>query len=126
MRTLIAKEWTFDAAHRLPLLPETHKCHRLHGHTYRAVLEIGGTVDDRGMIVDYDALDALWRVNVHDLIDHRYLNDVDGIGDLATTEVLAAWIYDRMVAPINQAGGFLMAARVYESAATYAEYRAFP
>ena len=31
----ICKTFTFDAAHQLHLLPEGHKCRRMHGHTYR-------------------------------------------------------------------------------------------
>jgi len=27
-------EFSFEASHRLSLLPETHKCSRLHGHHY--------------------------------------------------------------------------------------------
>ena len=31
----IYKDFTFDAAHSLPLVEDGHKCKRLHGHTYR-------------------------------------------------------------------------------------------
>lgn len=29
------REFTFEAAHRLPAVPDGHKCGRLHGHSYR-------------------------------------------------------------------------------------------
>ncbi|MEM1009583.1 MAG: 6-carboxytetrahydropterin synthase, partial [Myxococcota bacterium] len=29
----IYKEFTFEAAHHLPFVPEGHKCRRLHGHS---------------------------------------------------------------------------------------------
>ena len=32
----IFKEFTFEAAHRLPYVPDDHKCSRLHGHSYRS------------------------------------------------------------------------------------------
>ena len=32
----IAQAFTFEAAHRLPNVPDTHRCHRLHGHSYRS------------------------------------------------------------------------------------------
>lgn len=31
----IYKEFQFEAAHRLPYVPEGHKCSRLHGHSFR-------------------------------------------------------------------------------------------
>ena len=31
----ISQAFKFEAAHRLPGVPETHRCHRLHGHSYR-------------------------------------------------------------------------------------------
>ena len=37
----IFKEFTFEAAHRLPNVPPDHKCARLHGHSFR-VREAGG------------------------------------------------------------------------------------
>ena len=32
---LIYKEFTFDSAHKLPNVPDGHKCKNLHGHTYK-------------------------------------------------------------------------------------------
>ncbi|NNL10351.1 MAG: 6-carboxytetrahydropterin synthase QueD, partial [Pseudomonadales bacterium] len=29
------KEFGFEAAHRLPNVPEGHKCQRLHGHSFK-------------------------------------------------------------------------------------------
>ena len=36
----IFKEFTFEAAHLLPNLPEDHKCRRLHGHSFRVRLTL--------------------------------------------------------------------------------------
>ena len=38
----IFKEFTFEAAHRLPNVPEGHKCARLHGHSYRVEIHVDG------------------------------------------------------------------------------------
>lgn len=35
MTVSICRTYRFEAAHHLPMLPETHKCHRLHGHNYK-------------------------------------------------------------------------------------------
>ena len=37
----IYKEFTFEAAHRLPNVPADHKCARLHGHSFRVLARNG-------------------------------------------------------------------------------------
>ncbi|MCB0565184.1 MAG: 6-carboxytetrahydropterin synthase, partial [Phaeodactylibacter sp.] len=50
----IFKEFTFDAAHYLPNVPEDHKCRRMHGHTYRVRLYIKGPLDPKlGWVMDF-------------------------------------------------------------------------
>lgn len=34
MATTLFKDFQFGAAHRLPNVPEGHKCARLHGHSF--------------------------------------------------------------------------------------------
>ncbi|MFN6103662.1 MAG: 6-pyruvoyl trahydropterin synthase family protein, partial [Planctomycetaceae bacterium] len=41
----IFKEFTFEAAHRLPHVPDGHKCSRLHGHSFRVIVYVDGPVD---------------------------------------------------------------------------------
>ena len=41
----IFKEFTFEAAHRLPNVPAGHKCARLHGHSFRVRVTVDGPVD---------------------------------------------------------------------------------
>ena len=44
----IAATFGFEAAHRLPNLPDGHKCKNLHGHNYRLEVAIeGGELDER-------------------------------------------------------------------------------
>ncbi|VEA32982.1 6-pyruvoyl tetrahydrobiopterin synthase [Salmonella enterica subsp. enterica] len=40
MSTTLYKDFTFEAAHRLPHVPEGHKCGRLHGHSFMVRLEL--------------------------------------------------------------------------------------
>ena len=42
----IFKEFTFEAAHRLPYVAPGHKCGRLHGHSYRVTVHLDGEVSD--------------------------------------------------------------------------------
>jgi len=98
VRTEIERRFRFEAAHRLPHLPEDHKCHRLHGHSFRVTIAVGGEVDpELGWIVDFAALDEAWRP-LHDLLDHRYLNEVDGLEN-PTSENVARFVLERFRVP---------------------------
>lgn len=86
----IAKRFTFDAAHRLDQLPPEHKCHHLHGHTYEVEVVLAGLVGPNGFLVDYQVIADAWE-HVHVLVDHKYLNEVEGL-PITSTERLAGWI----------------------------------
>lgn len=91
----IFREFTFEAAHRLPHVPEGHKCARLHGHSYRVEVHVRGDVDERtGWVMDFAEIKAAFKP-VLDQLDHYYLNDVPGL-DNPTSENLAHWIWQRM------------------------------
>ncbi len=91
----IFKEFTFEAAHRLPNVPEGHKCARLHGHSYRVALHVRGPVGaESGWVQDFADLKRAWRP-MHELLDHRYLNEIEGLEN-PTSEVLARWIWARV------------------------------
>ena len=90
----LEKTFTFEAAHRLPHVPEGHKCARLHGHSFRVTVTVTGPLDDkRGWIVDFAALKEAWAP-LHDVLDHHYLNEVEGLEN-PTSENLAHWVADR-------------------------------
>jgi 6-pyruvoyltetrahydropterin/6-carboxytetrahydropterin synthase len=92
----IFKEFTFEAAHRLPNLPEDHKCARLHGHSFRVEVHVGGAVDPHlGWVMDFAQISAAFRP-LHDQLDHRYLNEVEGLQN-PTSENLARWIWARLL-----------------------------
>jgi len=90
----IYKDFTFDAAHFLPLVEDGHKCKRLHGHTYRLRVWCSGPVDELGWIVDYADIATAVRP-ILGMLDHRLLNDVPGLEN-PTTENVAPWIYKRV------------------------------
>lgn len=93
--TLISKRFTFDSAHRLPHVPEGHKCARLHGHTYTVKVYVRGPVaDHEGWIVDFGDLKARWKP-IEARLDHHMLNDLPGLEN-PTAERLAAWIADEL------------------------------
>lgn len=109
-RVRIAATYSFEAAHRLPLLPETHKCHRLHGHNYRLDVAIAGPLDGRGFVIDYAELDAVVQPLV-DALDHRYLNDIEGLSN-PTSEVMAVWFRERIMAAMP---GYDPVVRIWET-----------
>lgn len=74
----------FEAAHRLPHVPATHKCFRIHGHSYG--LEVACEARE-GAAEVVDRLVAA--------LDHRYLNELPGL-DNATSEHIARWIWRRL------------------------------
>ena len=91
----IWKEFGFEAAHRLPNVPEGHKCARLHGHSFRVEVHVRGPVDPTlGWVMDFADLKAAWKP-LHELLDHRYLNEIPGLEN-STSEVLAKWIWARL------------------------------
>ena len=90
----IWKEFTFEAAHRLPNVRADHKCARLHGHSYRVRLTARGEVDPHlGWVVDFDAIRVAFEP-VRLELDHYYLNEIEGLSN-PTSEHLARWIFDR-------------------------------
>ena len=93
--TEIFKEFTFEAAHRLPFVPEGHKCARLHGHSFRVEIHVGGEVDaGTGWIMDFADIKAAFQP-LHDQLDHHYLNEIQGLEN-PTSENVAGWIWDRL------------------------------
>jgi 6-pyruvoyltetrahydropterin/6-carboxytetrahydropterin synthase len=95
MHGRITKSFTFDAAHWLPQVPETHKCRHMHGHTYIVTVGLEGVVDPKfGWVQDYGEISAAYAP-IRDELDHHCLNEIPGLEN-PTAEVLAAWICDRL------------------------------
>jgi 6-pyruvoyltetrahydropterin/6-carboxytetrahydropterin synthase len=91
----IFKQFTFEAAHRLPSVPAGHKCARFHGHSYSLIVHVAGPVNETtGWVVDFADLAAAVKP-VLDQLDHHCLNDIAGLEN-STVENLARWIWKHL------------------------------
>ena len=88
----IWKEFTFEAAHRLPNVPEGHKCSRLHGHSFRVRIHVEGPLDpELAWVLDFSDIGAVFKP-LEERLDHRYLNEIEGLEN-PTSENIAIWIW---------------------------------
>lgn len=84
-----------EAARRLPNLPDTHPCSRVHGHSFRIEIRVSGPLDPvSGWVMDFAELDAAFSP-VKAELNHRYLNDIAGLEN-PTSEHLARWLWRRL------------------------------
>ena len=92
----IFKEFTVEAAHRLPNVPAGHKCGRLHGHSFRLEIHLIGNVGtETGWVLDFADIKAAFKP-LEAQLDHNYLNEIPGLEN-PTSENLATWLWDRLL-----------------------------
>lgn len=124
MQATLTKEFKFEAAHQLH--NHNGKCRKLHGHSYRVVVEVQGEVrdadggPDEGMVIDFGHIKDVWR-DFEPLLDHRDLNETLGeqVGP-TTAENIAGWLLEEFKARIP----VVSAVTVFETASSSATVRA--
>lgn len=89
---IIYKDFTFEAAHKLPLVPDTHKCSKLHGHSFQVRVTVEGDLNNLGWVVDYAEIKSICGPII-DKLDHSYLNELSGLTN-PTSENIAVWLWD--------------------------------
>lgn len=113
----IYKEFSFEAAHSLPHVPEGHKCGRLHGHSYKVQVHVSGDPDPHsGWIMDFAEIKEIVKPVIKDL-DHYYLNEIPGLEN-PTSEQLAIWLW-RRIKPLLPALSKIVISETCTSACIY-------
>lgn len=91
----LRKTFQFEAAHLLPRLPKTHKCRRLHGHSFKVEILVAGELDPKlDWVMDYADISRAFKP-LWEKLDHRYLNEIPGLHN-PTSENIALWIWTRL------------------------------
>jgi 6-pyruvoyltetrahydropterin/6-carboxytetrahydropterin synthase len=91
----IAKRFRWEGAHRLPW--HQGGCQHLHGHSYRMTVELDGTPDARGLLIDFKELKALLQPLI-DAWDHATLVAED---DVALREALERLDSKHVILPFD-------------------------
>jgi 6-pyruvoyltetrahydropterin/6-carboxytetrahydropterin synthase len=98
MTWTISKQFSFEAAHKLPA--HVGKCGRLHGHSYKLTVHVSSarliqSGSSSGMVQDFGDISQAVKPLLEAKLDHWYLNESTGLEN-PTSEVLAAWIYEQL------------------------------
>ena len=96
---IIFKEFTFEAAHKLPLVPKNHKCFNLHGHSFKVKICVDGPINEMGWVMDFSELKKICAPYIEQL-DHSYLNEIEGLEN-PTSENIAIWLWVRLKEPLQ-------------------------
>lgn len=97
----LEKSFRFEAAHWLPNVPKGHKCGRMHGHSFRVTVVVEGSIDpDVGWVMDFNVIKNAFSP-IDQTLDHYCLNEIAGLEN-PTSEVLAKWIWERMISDLPQ------------------------
>jgi 6-pyruvoyltetrahydropterin/6-carboxytetrahydropterin synthase len=95
MNIELRKTFQFEAAHLLPHLPESHKCRRLHGHSFKVEIAVAGECDPKsGWVMDYADIAKAFKP-ILEKLDHYYLNEIPGLEN-PTSENVAVWIWKKL------------------------------
>lgn len=144
----VTKEFTFDAAHFLPFLPESQasagrrtyragrsisrsgrpyrpagkrgKCERIHGHTFKLQVTVKGKVGKDGLVFDFCLLKEIVEKRVLEKLDHRNLNDLFKI---PSTENIAIWIWKKLKKAPDLQGVKLEEIKLWETPVSSVSYR---
>lgn len=114
-QALAWRRYRFQSAHRLPHVPLGHKCGRMHGHGFEAVIHARMATGEASHAAA-DRLDEHWTP-LHHRLNHACLNELPGLEN-PTSEMLSRWLWLRLSPALDG----LASVTVYETASCGAQY----
>jgi len=92
----LKRKYEFHAARKLTKIDPSHPCAKIHGHTFHITVTIKDVINAKsGWVVDFYYIDQIYNQKIHSILDHSYLNEVQGLEN-PTTELLAQWIWNNL------------------------------
>ena len=92
----IYHRFSFVAARAMAHLPPSHRCSRLHGHTFKVEIRLKGAINsEEGWLCDHDVIADVVQPLI-DQLDHCYLNEIDGMDNKPSNEAIALWLWQRI------------------------------
>lgn len=111
-RVQLWRRYRFQSAHRLPQVPPGHKCGRMHGHGFEAIVHVNA--DDA--TITHETLDDAWAP-LHMQLNYRCLNEIRGLEN-PTSELLSSWLWRRLLPGLPSLAGV----SVFETASCGAHF----
>lgn len=96
-----------------------------HGHNYELFVTVKGEINpETGFVIDLKELKSIINSYVTSELDHKNINlDVSFMrGKMASTEVLALTIFDRLRTHIEDQGAKLHSVKLFETENNFVEY----
>ena len=96
----IYRTYTMHSARFIPTLDSTHPCSKMHGHTFKILIELDGPINKKtGFVIDFYDLDIIINDKIAKKIDHKVLNDIEGLQN-PSSEYLSIWIWNQLIESI--------------------------
>jgi len=110
------KRFQFEAAHQLPNVDVSHKCGRMHGHSFQVIIHANTKLESKDFSIDYDQLSRIWGP-IDNQLNYNCLNEIKGLSN-PTSEIIAQWIWRKLVLVLPS----MSCISVYETASCGAHF----
>ena len=131
----IATEYSWEMGHRLPF--HSGLCKNLHGHSYKLRVELSGTPDKNGILIDFYDLGLIIEPIIKEL-DHSFLCDVNDaimktffesnpmkvvfLPFSSTVENICRWLMEKIHEQLREFSNLQsISIRIYETSSSFAE-----
>ena len=93
----IYRTYTIHSARFIPTLDSNHPCKKMHGHTFKIIIELDAPINKKtGFVMDFYDLDLIVNNKIIKTIDHKVLNDIKGLEN-PSSEYLSIWIWSKLI-----------------------------